>query len=1383
MDYWTVFLVETLLLSFGYCLPTCKHYLNRRIEGVFHYDRHSRYSLTYQDAQTACEQDFRATLASRDQLAEAMKSGLQECRAGWISKAEVAYPRIRQHWNCGENKTGIISYGIRQNLQEKWDVFCYKHDDDCSPYDRTYGNLPKAIKQTNNNTLNVAAQAKENSKNKTTISQTMATITTGNGITSTSQIQPSRAPELFTTIVTSEKEESTHTGYTQLPANTELEINTDTSSTSKPFDTPLSRYENLDTVIRQEILSSVISLDNVSIALNFKEEPQQITSNMNTENMELKSSKAEKQLLKPSMNMSSNSTGLVHLMNTTVLNVPENSFQESQTLQSQNAVYEVSGKISSTPLTSESRSVRPTQSLDISHTDHDNRNSTLAKHVSSLTVLEDTSFVTQQINISAEENDTQIITSHVTKERTNMLATSPMTITPTYSTLSTTAYKLMDLFASTTVAPKTEAITRMEFPDKSSISSITTKTYSSSITLTSDIDRGNAVLVTSSEYQESVNMKRTTVTPKEMTFSTDLSSESLSTGIPTTLQTDPMNKDKQKYSKNSTMQVSKLRKTETTKEMMEFNNKVNSTQITTLNGAAQHNISVLEQNKSLHTIENKGNMTLTKTIQHNRLMVGQNIAFLSEALQDNNISFGKSEKPHYVSRDTTAVSFQESEAVKHFIGTEKNVVVSKNSNKPFTEYSVGVSVDGEPFASEAKTSVQEGVTTNPYKVVPMATSAPLEPPSISTTNEESPSLTTPSVPGNTTSETGMTNKPLDSCGGVVKGNTGQFQSPGFPQSYESDMNCTWILEAPLGYYIILDFKSLVLEEHRNCQYDYVLTYEGKESDGKELGRFCGSQHPPQLRTSSNMVTVVMRSDSSVELDGILVEFHTVKYISGIQLKGGINQFEGMVEVEHQGARGSICAKQWNNKDAQVACRQLGYSGPAIATRLIGDGPVVISLVSCDGNEAALENCNMKSSGTCSTKERAGVICQVLESCAVLKNAGVQDSGMYTIDPDGVGQGETHFTVQCDMNSDITTGITVVGHDAEGRERVSPCEDPGCYSRIVSYNDASMDQLKALTAISDACEQFVRLECRHIRFLDGLFGWWVSRDGHDIASWGGATTNSGKCACGENGECALGGTSCNCDANDDVWRMDEGALTDKSTLPVQEVRFGDTRNAPMEMAFHVIGKLRCWGTIPEPPILQSCAALKEAGISDSGRYIIDPDGIGQGVSQFEVFCDMSSNSGITVISHDSERRLRVMPCEDAGCYRREVKYNADLAQLHALTEVSERCEQFVRLDCRHIRFIQSGWGWWVSWDGRRMDYWGGANPATGGCACGKTGTCSTPDKLCHCDSNDQIWRTDDGFLRDKDMLPIQAVHFGDTNEFPMEMAYHTIGKLRCRGRAR
>nr|XP_014352023.1 PREDICTED: deleted in malignant brain tumors 1 protein-like [Latimeria chalumnae] len=185
--------------------------------------------------------------------------------------------------------------------------------------------------------------------------------------------------------------------------------------------------------------------------------------------------------------------------------------------------------------------------------------------------------------------------------------------------------------------------------------------------------------------------------------------------------------------------------------------------------------------------------------------------------------------------------------------------------------------------------------------------------------------------GNTGTDTSAIDIPVDSCGGILRETKGKFQSPGFPQSYQSDMDCIWVIEVPVGYHVVLDFHSLVLEEHRTCQYDYVIVYGGQDNR-KELGRFCGPEVPPQLQAKSSVMTVIMRSDSSVELDGFLAHFSTVKPSQGsVTLTGGRNRFEGLVEVEYGGQRGGICAKQWSYRDALVVCRQLGYLGAAVAT--------------------------------------------------------------------------------------------------------------------------------------------------------------------------------------------------------------------------------------------------------------------------------------------------------------------------------------------------------------------------------------------------------------------------------------------------------------------
>ena len=201
--------------------------------------------------------------------------------------------------------------------------------------------------------------------------------------------------------------------------------------------------------------------------------------------------------------------------------------------------------------------------------------------------------------------------------------------------------------------------------------------------------------------------------------------------------------------------------------------------------------------------------------------------------------------------------------------------------------------------------------------------------------------------------------------------------------------------------------------------------------------------------------------------------------------------------------------------------------------------------------------------------------------------------------------------------------------------------------------------------------------------------------------------------------------------------------------------------------------------PIPPA--SCSEVKKYMSSVSGNYFIDPDGE-EGLAPFRVFCDMTDKSGVgvTVISHDSESRTYVGGCEKQGCYSRDIHYTgASLSQLAILTTVSSHCEQFVKYECYNsIIFRNEGYAWWVSRDSTRMNYWGGASPGSGKCACGMTSRCADSSKVCNCDKNDYVWRDDSGLLTDKTKLPVKQLRFGDVSE--REEGYHTLGKLKCFG---
>ena len=194
-----------------------------------------------------------------------------------------------------------------------------------------------------------------------------------------------------------------------------------------------------------------------------------------------------------------------------------------------------------------------------------------------------------------------------------------------------------------------------------------------------------------------------------------------------------------------------------------------------------------------------------------------------------------------------------------------------------------------------------------------------------------------------------------------------------------------------------------------------------------------------------------------------------------------------------------------------------------------------------------------------------------KSCSHLKRLSSEaNNGTYLIDPDGRGT-LAPFLVFCDMTDKNGIGVTVISHDSEKKTLVNGHESPGSYSRNIHYTGASLSQLASLTKISSQCEQFIKYECYDSRLFKNQhvpFGWWVSRNKSKMTYWDGASAAASKCA-------PRLKTGCNCDKNDDKWRKDSGFLTNKTQLPVIQLRFGDTGQR-REKGFHTLGKLKCHG---------------------------------------------------------------------------------------------------------------------------------------------------------------------------------------------------------------
>ncbi|CAG5890216.1 unnamed protein product [Menidia menidia] len=117
-------------------------------------------------------------------------------------------------------------------------------------------------------------------------------------------------------------------------------------------------------------------------------------------------------------------------------------------------------------------------------------------------------------------------------------------------------------------------------------------------------------------------------------------------------------------------------------------------------------------------------------------------------------------------------------------------------------------------------------------------------------------------------------RPLPSCdalcGGYIQGNTGTILSPGFPDFYPHNLNCTWIIETSHGKGVQFSFHTFHLES----PHDHLLVTENG-SFSQPLWRLTGSTLPPPLSAGlfgNYTAQIRFLSDFSVSYEGFNITF-------------------------------------------------------------------------------------------------------------------------------------------------------------------------------------------------------------------------------------------------------------------------------------------------------------------------------------------------------------------------------------------------------------------------------------------------------------------------------------------------------------------------------
>ncbi|XP_048472235.1 tolloid-like protein 2 [Rhincodon typus] len=127
------------------------------------------------------------------------------------------------------------------------------------------------------------------------------------------------------------------------------------------------------------------------------------------------------------------------------------------------------------------------------------------------------------------------------------------------------------------------------------------------------------------------------------------------------------------------------------------------------------------------------------------------------------------------------------------------------------------------------------------------------------------------------------------CGGDIHKDTGQIQSPNYPDDYRPSKECTWRITVAEEYHVGLVFQAFEIERHDSCAYDYLEVRDGDSATSPLIGQFCGYNKPSDIKSSSNKLWMKFMSDGSISKAGFAANYFKEMDECAQQDRGGCQQ--------------------------------------------------------------------------------------------------------------------------------------------------------------------------------------------------------------------------------------------------------------------------------------------------------------------------------------------------------------------------------------------------------------------------------------------------------------------------------------------------------------
>lgn len=116
--------------------------------------------------------------------------------------------------------------------------------------------------------------------------------------------------------------------------------------------------------------------------------------------------------------------------------------------------------------------------------------------------------------------------------------------------------------------------------------------------------------------------------------------------------------------------------------------------------------------------------------------------------------------------------------------------------------------------------------------------------------------------------------PVPVCNITLAELAGSVTSPFYPMPYPQSIVCTYLFQAPVGSRVEVEFDAFETEASA-CNYDYIIVYDGNNTDSIRLGVFCGTELPPYILSSGSSLFMQFVTDDWVQLSGFSAAYRMI----------------------------------------------------------------------------------------------------------------------------------------------------------------------------------------------------------------------------------------------------------------------------------------------------------------------------------------------------------------------------------------------------------------------------------------------------------------------------------------------------------------------------